>query len=153
MKSTGSNYSTWPFPLPNPSGRPDSRLSPDGEPLHPDPPHHRRRAPGLSAGMAFEREREGLGGLIGPYLIGLDPTDIDLVRRRLREISYLGWRNYWIEAACWDIRGKAEGKTVRALLGGTDDRPVPVYASTARSIPRHSGPRRCSASGRWGSGR
>jgi len=90
---------------------------------------------GLAAGMAFEREREGLGGLIGPYLIGLDPTDIDLVRRRLREVGYLGWRNYWIEAACWDIRGKAEGKPVWALLGGMDDRPVPVYASTGEVHP------------------
>jgi D-galactarolactone cycloisomerase len=53
---------------------------------------------GLAAGVAFEREREGLGGLIGPYLIGLDPTDIATARQRLRE------------AAFWDIRGKVEGK-------------------------------------------
>jgi len=71
---------------------------------------------GLAAGMAFEREREGLGGLIGPYLIGLDPTDTATVRQRLREVSYLGWRNYWMEAAFWDIRGKVEGKPVWALL-------------------------------------
>ncbi len=45
---------------------------------------------GLAAGMAFEREREGLGGLIGPYLIGLDPTDIATARQRLRKVSYLG---------------------------------------------------------------
>jgi len=71
---------------------------------------------GLAAGMAFEREREGLGGLIGPYLIGLDPTDIATARQRLREVSYLGWRNYWMEAAFWDIRGQVEGKPVWALL-------------------------------------
>ncbi|MEZ5186070.1 MAG: hypothetical protein R2720_10030 [Candidatus Nanopelagicales bacterium] len=54
---------------------------------------------GLAAGIAFEREREGLGGLLGPYLIGLDPLDMPTVRQRIREASYLGWRNYWIEAA------------------------------------------------------
>jgi hypothetical protein len=47
---------------------------------------------GLAAGVAFEREREGLGSLLGPYLIGLDPTDIASARQRIREASYLGWR-------------------------------------------------------------
>ena len=103
---------------------------------------------GLAAGMAFEREREGLGGLIGPYLIGLDPTDIDVARQRLREVSYLGWRNYWMEAAFWDIKGKVEGKPVWALLsspsfppaGGGDERGgrgqrIEVYASTGEVHP------------------
>jgi len=92
-------------------------------------------AQGLSAGMAFEREREGLGGLIGPYLIGLDPTDISAVRQRLREVSYLGWRNYWMEAAFWDILGKVEGKPVWALLGGEGVDRVEVYASTGEVHP------------------
>ena len=90
---------------------------------------------GLAAGMAFEREREGLGGLIGPYLIGLDPTDIATVRQRLREVSYLGWRNYWMEAAFWDIRGKVEGKPMWALLGGQEGGPIDVYASTGEVHP------------------
>ena len=90
---------------------------------------------GLAAGIAFEREREGLGGLLGPYLIGLDPTDIPTVRQRIREASYLGWRNYWLEAAFWDIRGKVEGKPVWALLGGEHGGRVPVYASTGEVHP------------------
>ncbi len=85
---------------------------------------------GLAAGVAFERERQGLGGLVGPYLIGVDPTDFSTVRQRLREASYLGWRNYWMEAAFWDIRGKIEGKPVWALLGGEEAGRAPVYAST-----------------------
>lgn len=89
---------------------------------------------GLAAGVAFEREREGLGSLLGPYLIGLDPTDIATARQRIREASYLGWRNFWLEAAFWDIRGQVEGKPVWRLLGGPNEtRPggrVPVYAST-----------------------
>ncbi len=90
---------------------------------------------GLAAGVAFEREREGLGGLLGPYLIGLDPTDIPTARQRIREASYLGWRNYWIEAAFWDIYGKMEGKPVWALLGGKYGGRVPVYASTGEVHP------------------
>jgi D-galactarolactone cycloisomerase len=90
---------------------------------------------GLAAGVAFEREREGLGGLLGPYLIGIDPTDIATARQRIREASFLGWRNYWLEAAFWDIRGKVEGKPVWALLGGTEGGRVDVYASTGEVHP------------------
>jgi len=85
---------------------------------------------GLAAGVAFEREREGLGSLLGPYLIGLDPSDIDTGRQRIREASYLGWRNYWLEAAFWDIKGQAEGKPVWQLLGGLSGGRAEVYAST-----------------------
>jgi D-galactarolactone cycloisomerase len=90
---------------------------------------------GVAAGVAFEREREGLGGLLGPYLIGLDPMDMPTVRQRIREASYLGWRNYWIEAAFWDIRGKIEGKPLWALLGGQKGGRAEVYASTGEVHP------------------
>jgi D-galactarolactone cycloisomerase len=90
---------------------------------------------GLAAGVAFEQEREGLGGLLGPYLIGVDPLDIPTARQRIREASFLGWRNYWLEAAFWDIRGKVEGKPVWALLGGTEGGRVEVYASTGEVHP------------------
>ncbi len=90
---------------------------------------------GLAAGVAFDREREGLGGLLGPYLIGLDPTDITTARQRIRETSYLGWRNYWIEAAFWDIYGKIEGKPLWALLGGQEGGRAEVYASTGEVHP------------------
>ena len=84
---------------------------------------------GHSAGPAIARERAGLGELLGPYLLGEDATDIALVQQRLREISYLGWRNWWIEPAFWDIKGKLAGKPVCELLGGAP-RLVRVYAST-----------------------
>lgn len=86
-------------------------------------------AEGWSAGPAIGKERAGLGQLIGPYLIGEDATDISLVQQRLREIGYLGWRNWWIEPAFWDIKGQIAGKPVCELLGG---RPVEVgvYASS-----------------------
>ena len=84
---------------------------------------------GHSAGPSIARERAGLGELLGPYLLGENATDIALVQQRLREISYLGWRNWWIEPAFWDIKGKLAGNPVCKLLGGTP-RPVRVYAST-----------------------
>lgn len=73
---------------------------------------------GYSACTAMGRERAGLGELLGPYLLGEDATDINMICQRCREISYLGWRNFWIEPAFWDILGKKKGKPVYELLGG-----------------------------------
>jgi D-galactarolactone cycloisomerase len=95
---------------------------------------------GLSAGVAFEKEREGFGSLLGPYLMGLDATDIEAVRQRLREASYLGWRNPWVEAAFWDIKAKLAGKPLYQLFQ-KNPQPVDrlrVYASMGevRSVKR-----------------
>src|SRR5687767_2305227 len=84
---------------------------------------------GWSAGPAIAKERAGLGHLIGPYLIGEDGADIATAQQRLREIGYLGWRNWWIEPAFWDIKGQVEGRPVCELLGGSP-RTVNLYAST-----------------------
>lgn len=84
---------------------------------------------GFSAGPAIGRERAGLGDLLGPYLLGEDACDIGLVQQRLREIAYLGWRNWWIEPAFWDIRGKLAGRPVCEMLGGSPCT-VRLYAST-----------------------
>ena len=84
---------------------------------------------GYSAGTAMGKEREGLGDLLGGYLLGSDPTDIDRIQSLLKQAGYLGWRNFWIEPACWDILGKKEGKPVYELLGGKA-REVEVYCST-----------------------
>ena len=97
-------------------------------------------AQGLAAGVAFEREREGLGSLLGPYLIGLDPTDIATGRQRIREAGYLGWHNFWLEAAFWDILGKVKEKPVWKLLGGeshghAQNIRIPIYASTGEVHP------------------
>ncbi len=84
---------------------------------------------GYSAGMAMGKERQGLGDLLGGYLMGSDPTDIPRVQSLLKQAGFLGWRNFWIEPACWDIIGKKEGKPVYELLGGKA-REIPVYLST-----------------------
>jgi L-alanine-DL-glutamate epimerase-like enolase superfamily enzyme len=87
---------------------------------------------GISAGYAMEQEREGLGNLLGPYLIGLDASNIPLVKQRLREAGYLGWRNVWIEAAFWDILGKLKEQPLYKLIN--PDSPIidkiSVYCST-----------------------
>lgn len=96
---------------------------------------------GLAVGMAFERERAGLGRLIGPYLLDLDVSDIKVVRQRLRAASFLGWRNYWLETAFWDIQAKREGVPLYQLLqreGGfsqSEVQEVPVYASSGELRP------------------
>jgi len=84
---------------------------------------------GYSAGTAMGREREGLGDLLGGYMMGADPTDIERVQALLKQAGYLGWRNFWIEPACWDIIGKKQNKPVYELLGGKA-RPVQAYCST-----------------------
>ena len=73
---------------------------------------------GWSAGIAMGEERQGVGELLGGYIIGADPMDIDRIQSLLKQAGILGWLNYWIEPACWDIIGKAKGKPVYELLGG-----------------------------------
>ena len=89
---------------------------------------------GYSAGTAMGKERAGLGDLLGGYLMGTDPADIERVQSLLKQAGFLGWRNFWIEPACWDILGKAAGKPVYELLGGKA-RPVEVYLSTGEMHP------------------
>ena len=84
---------------------------------------------GYAAGSAMGTERQGLGDLLGGYIIGADPTDIDRIQSLIKQAGFLGWRNFWIEPACWDIMGKKQGKPVYELLGG-QARPVDTYLST-----------------------
>ena len=54
---------------------------------------------GYSAGSAMGKERAGLGDLLGGYLMGADPTDIERVQSLLKQAGFLGWRNFWIVVA------------------------------------------------------
>lgn len=94
---------------------------------------------GWSAAPAMGREREGLGDLLGPYLLGERADDLPSIQQRIREMSYLGWGNGWIEPACWDLLGKARKVPVYALLGGKAGS-VDCYASTGdlRSAPERA---------------
>src|SRR5574341_1698655 len=89
---------------------------------------------GWSAGAAIAREREGLGSLLGPYLLGERADDIPSIRQRVREMGYLGIRAGWSEPACWDLVGKARGQPVWAVLGGRGGS-LRLYASTGEVRP------------------
>ena len=84
---------------------------------------------GWSAFPAAGRERVGIGDGIANLFLGQDPTDIDLVRERIRIMAVQGMRNGWLEPAFWDIRGKLEGRPVYELLGGRAE-PITLYASS-----------------------
>jgi L-alanine-DL-glutamate epimerase-like enolase superfamily enzyme len=92
---------------------------------------------GETAGPAFTTERRGLGDLLGGFMLGMAADDMDGFRKRLREASYLGWRNWWLEAAAWDLAGKIAGKPVYKLLQEQEQTVsrVRVYASTGSLRP------------------
>lgn len=99
---------------------------------------------GYATCPALDRERQGLGEYIGQFLMGLDPYDLDGVSERLRQTSFLGWRNKWMDLAFWDLAAQARGLPVHELMverlgGGSVSVPtsVPAYASfTELRAPR-----------------
>ena len=74
---------------------------------------------------------------IAPHVLGEDPLAIDRLADRCIEAEYKFPGSYvcraltGLDTALWDLRGKLEGKSVCALLGGTP-RPYPVYGSSMR---------------------
>ena len=61
--------------------------------------------------------------------VGQDPLDIERHVGVLEAIAFHAARYWPVEAALWDLAGKAEGVPAARLLGGAVDR-LPVYAST-----------------------
>jgi L-alanine-DL-glutamate epimerase-like enolase superfamily enzyme len=84
---------------------------------------------GYAAITAMGLERQGLGSILGNYLMGINPLDIQLVNQRIQEFSYIGMRNGWIDAAFWDLIGKARGEPLWKVLGGSGGSVHP-YMST-----------------------
>jgi L-alanine-DL-glutamate epimerase-like enolase superfamily enzyme len=73
----------------------------------------------------------------GELVIEEDPTRVEAIAARLRSAAgsagpggIFSLALSAIDIACWDLRGKAEGKSVCELLGGLRTR-VPTYASGA----------------------
>jgi L-alanine-DL-glutamate epimerase-like enolase superfamily enzyme len=83
---------------------------------------------GHAAMPAMNKEREGLGALLGPYLLGLNPLDMTMVNQRIQEFAYIGMRNGWMDAAFWDLAGKIRGEPLWKMLGGSGGHVAP-YAS------------------------
>ena len=74
-------------------------------------------------------------GHLRPLLLGRDPRDVeDLWHFMYRQTRWYGRKGAamsaigGIEMACWDLRGKALGKSVASLLGA-ERAAVPAYAS------------------------
>jgi len=84
---------------------------------------------GVAAMPAMGPERKGLGPLLGNYIMGINPMDIQLVNQRIQEFSYIGMRNGWVDAAFWDIIGKVKKEPLWKILGGRGGSVYP-YVST-----------------------
>jgi L-alanine-DL-glutamate epimerase-like enolase superfamily enzyme len=74
---------------------------------------------------------------VAPHALGADPLDIDRLVDHCIEAEYKFPGSYLcraltgLDTALWDLRGRLEGKSVCALLGG-EPRPFPVYGSSMR---------------------
>ena len=74
---------------------------------------------------------------LAALLVGDDPTQVEAIAAKLRRAAGSSGPGgiftlalSAIDIACWDLRGKAAGQSVCALLGGLRSR-VPTYASGA----------------------
>src|SRR5438477_6693958 len=74
-------------------------------------------------------------------VIGDDPTQVEAIAAKLRRAAGSSGPGgiftlalSAVDTACWDLKGKAMGRSVCALLGGLRDR-VPTYASGALMRP------------------
>jgi len=85
---------------------------------------------GISVGLSFAKEHAGIGTMVAPYLLGIDPEDIEIFHKRLIEGSYFGLRNFWMDTAIYDIIGKIRGEPIWKVIGGKK-RPIPVYWASA----------------------
>lgn len=69
----------------------------------------------------------------GPKLIGMDPTDLGPLNRRMDAV--LRGHPYAkapIDIACWDILGKVTGQPVYKLLGGAEQDHVKLYRAISQ---------------------
>jgi L-alanine-DL-glutamate epimerase-like enolase superfamily enzyme len=78
---------------------------------------------------------------LAPLLVGDDPTRVEAIAAKVRRLAGSSGPGgiftlalSAIDIACWDLKGKAVGQPVAALLGGLRDR-VPTYASGALMRP------------------
>ncbi len=92
-------------------------------------------------GMALTPALKAAVDAFGQLVLGEDPTRVEAITAKCRRAaSHAGPGGIFslalaaIDLACWDLKGKAAGQSVCALLGGLRDR-VPTYASGALMRP------------------
>jgi L-talarate/galactarate dehydratase len=86
---------------------------------------------------ALKAAVDALAGLV----VGDDPTQVEAIAAKCRRAAgsagpggLFALALSAVDIACWDLKGKAQGCSVGALLGGLRDR-VPTYASGALMRP------------------
>jgi len=85
---------------------------------------------GSAAGAGMVKE-------LAPYVIGMDPMNVEVIWEKLFRKTFWGMGGGTvvfggisaIDMACWDIRGKALGLPLYALLGGKTRDTLRTYAS------------------------
>jgi D-galactarolactone cycloisomerase len=77
-------------------------------------------------------------------LVGLDPFRTELVRELEETVDFHGGRPWTVEAAVWDVLGKAAGQPVWKLLGGRSERLL-AYASSGELVEPQERAARCVA--------
>jgi len=79
--------------------------------------------------------RTGIAEL-APHLIGLDPTEVDVLNQRMDQ-SLRGhpYVKSALDMACWDILGKACGQPVTTLMGGRYGDNIALYRAISQDTP------------------
>jgi D-galactarolactone cycloisomerase len=78
------------------------------------------------------------------YLVGLDPLRTELVREICETVDFHGSRPWTVEAAVWDLVGRALDTACWRLLGGRSGRLL-AYASSGHAASPEDRVRRCVA--------
>ena len=82
-----------------------------------------------------EGARTGIA-MMAKDLIGLDPTRTDVITDQMdHSLKGHPYAKSALDAACWDLRGKALGRPVHDLLGGARQEKVRLFKVVTRQDP------------------
>jgi L-alanine-DL-glutamate epimerase-like enolase superfamily enzyme len=74
--------------------------------------------------------------LLGPALLGLDPSTPEMVYHAMEKtMKGHHYAKGAIDIACWDLFGKKTNMSVSDLLGGTYRKQIPLYAPISMASP------------------
>jgi D-galactarolactone cycloisomerase len=82
--------------------------------------------------------------LLERLLVGVDPSRTEVVRELCETVDFHGARPWTLEAAVWDLVGRALEQPLWKLLGGRNESLL-AYASSGEPVPAEERARRCAA--------